>query len=63
MFFVKCYLSFIYIVCSYHSNSNGRHGNLLFPEKFCEVLENFFHRVRPRVVNSSTFYSGPYPDP
>lgn len=66
MFIVKCYLSFIYIVCSYHPNSNGRHGNLLFPEKFCEVLENFFshkNRVRPRVVNSSTFYSGPYPEP
>ena len=43
MFIVKCYLSFIYIVCSYHPNSNDRHGNLLFPEKFCEVLENFFH--------------------
>lgn len=46
MFIVKCYLSFIYIVCSYHPNSNGPnggHGNLLFPEKFCEVSENFFH--------------------
>ena len=39
MFIVKCYLSFVYIVCSYHPNSNG---NLLFPEKFCEVSENFF---------------------
>lgn len=39
MFIVKCYLSFVYIVCSYHSNSNG---NLLFPEKFYEVSENFF---------------------
>ena len=68
MFIVKCYLSFVYIVCSYHPNSNG---NLLFPEKFCEVSENFFFtqkqseascsyifyillRALPRAVNCST---------
>ena len=56
MFIVKCYLSFVYIVCSYQPNSNG---NLLFPEKFCEVSENFFshkNRVKHRVVKSSIFY-------